>query len=59
MVTHSGVLAWRIPMDRGAWQAAFLWAHKESDMTERRSASTSFQLLALPLLTTEGSIGII
>ena len=21
MVTHSSVLAWRIPMDRGAWQA--------------------------------------
>ena len=21
MVTHSGILAWRIPMDRGAWQA--------------------------------------
>ena len=22
MATHSSVLAWRIPMDRGAWQAA-------------------------------------
>ena len=22
MVTHSGILAWRVPMDRGAWQAA-------------------------------------
>ena len=21
MATHSSVLAWRIPMDRGAWQA--------------------------------------
>ena len=21
MVTHSSILAWRIPMDRGAWQA--------------------------------------
>ena len=21
MATHSGILAWRIPMDRGAWQA--------------------------------------
>ena len=20
MATHSGILAWRIPMDRGAWQ---------------------------------------
>ena len=22
MVTHSSILVWRIPMDRGAWQAA-------------------------------------
>ena len=22
MATHSGILAWRIPMDRGAWRAA-------------------------------------
>ena len=22
MATHSGILAWRIPMARGAWQAA-------------------------------------
>ena len=22
MVTHSGILAWRIPMGRGAWRAA-------------------------------------
>ena len=21
MVTHSSILAWKIPMDRGAWQA--------------------------------------
>ena len=21
MVTHSSILAWRIPLDRGAWQA--------------------------------------
>ena len=24
MVTHSSILAWRIPVDRGAWQAAVL-----------------------------------
>ena len=29
--THSGILAWRIPMDRGAWQST---GHKELDMTE-------------------------
>ena len=24
MAAHSSILAWRIPMDRGAWQAAVL-----------------------------------
>ena len=33
MVTHSSILAWRIPMDRGAWQITG-WDHKELDMTE-------------------------
>ena len=33
MVTHSSILAWRISMDKGAWQAA---AHNitEADTTE-------------------------
>ena len=30
MATHSNILAWRIPMDRGACP----WDCKESDMTE-------------------------
>ena len=35
MVTHSSILAWRIPMDRGAWQATYIsWDPKESDTTE-------------------------
>ena len=29
MAAHSSMLAWRIPMDRGAW------GHKELDTTER------------------------
>ena len=29
MATHSGILAWRIPMDRGAWPARVLGGHKE------------------------------
>ena len=33
MATHSSILAWRIPMDRGAWWAS-PWGHKESDMTK-------------------------
>ena len=32
MATHSSILAWRIPMGRGAWQITVY--HKESDMTE-------------------------
>ena len=39
MATHSSVLAWRIPTDRGAWWAV---VHRvaESDMTERLSTHT-------------------
>ena len=33
--THSSILAWRIPMDRGAWWAASPWGCKESDTTEQ------------------------
>ena len=40
MATHSSVLAWRILMDRGAWQTA---AHgvAESDMTEPLNTNDS------------------
>ena len=31
MATHVSILAWRIPMDRGAYSP---WGHKESDMTK-------------------------
>ena len=35
MATHSGILAWRIPMDRGAWQATVhVYGVSESDKTE-------------------------
>ena len=36
MATHSSILAWRIPMDRGAWRAIFNGL-QELDMTERLS----------------------
>ena len=34
MATHSSILAWRIPMDRGVWQAADHGVTKELDTTE-------------------------
>ena len=34
MATHSSVLTWRIPMDRGAWWATVHGGHKGLDMTE-------------------------
>ena len=33
MATHSSILAWRVPMDRGAWRATVPGV-TESDMTE-------------------------
>ena len=38
MATHSSILAWRIPMNREAWQATVHGDHKELDMTEWLSA---------------------
>ena len=37
MTTHSSILAWKIPMDRGTWRATVHGAHKESDTTEQLS----------------------
>ena len=33
MATQSSILAWRTPMDRGAWQTTVYGVAKESDMT--------------------------
>ena len=41
MATHSSIPFWRIPMDRGAWQAPWgTWGCKELDKTERLSTTT-------------------
>ena len=37
--THSSILAWRIHMDRGAWQGP--WGNKELDMTVQLSTAQS------------------
>ena len=34
METDSGILAWRIPMDRGAWGGCSPWGRKELDTAE-------------------------
>ena len=39
MATNSSILAWRIPMDRGAWPGYSPWGHKESDATEQLSTA--------------------
>ena len=53
MATHSSILAWRIPLDRGAWQATVHGVRKESDRTEQLSTVAgilSFLCLSLFLL---------
>ena len=37
MATHPSILAWRIPRDRGAWQAMVHEVNKELDTTEQLS----------------------
>ena len=42
MATHSSIFAWRIPMDRGAWQVTYSsWGRKELDTTWATKHSTA------------------
>ena len=43
VATHSSILAWRIPMDRGAWRGYSPWGHKEPDTAERLSTEQHSQ----------------
>ena len=46
--SYSSILAWRIPMDRGAWWVTYSsWGHKESDTTERLSTAQCVLLVYL------------
>ena len=35
MITHSSILAWKNPMDGGAWRATVHGVRKEVDMTQQ------------------------
>ena len=39
MATHSSILAWRLPMDRGACQGCSPWGCKDLCTTERLSTA--------------------
>ena len=39
MATHSSILAWRIPMDRGAWRAAVHGVSKSQTQLKRLSTA--------------------
>ena len=65
MATHSNIIAWRIPMDRGAWWATVHGVTQELDTTEHTSmhaaaggAKTSnwFPYLLFPLRGHAGSL---
>ena len=45
MAIHSSILAGRIPVGTGAWQAIVLWSRKESDMTEQLRTETESHII--------------
>ena len=49
MATHSSILAWRIPMDRGAWQAT---VHGVTELDTTEQLSTAHLQNTQPLPTT-------
>ena len=40
MATHSSILAWRIPMDRGAWWATAHGSQSQTQLSDRAQHST-------------------
>ena len=57
MATHSSILAWRIPMDRGAWWAMgyIPWGVKKSDTTKQLSTA---RILVLFLIFLDISVSV-
>ena len=54
--THSSILAWRIPVDRGAWQVT-VHGVTESDTTEQLSTAQALYNSSNPLLSVNTVIG--
>ena len=57
MATHSSILAWRIPMNRGVWRAS-PWGCKESDTTERLSTAQLRLTVEIKFLMHENHLSI-
>ena len=45
MATHSSILAWNNPMDRGGWQATVHGVAKSQPLTEYAHSATLFLML--------------
>ena len=54
MATRSSILAWRSPMDRGAWRAAVHGGHDELDTTERLSTQHTRDGIIKETITSTG-----
>ena len=50
MATHSSILAWRIPMDRGAWQAAVRGVTNQTQLSDYKHSTFYFLYLLMPFL---------
>ena len=57
MATHSSILAWRIPVDRGAWRAT---VHRvtESDTTDSADLACTYQKRLIPGVRLCFSLGV-
>ena len=57
MSTHCGILAWRIPMDRGAWRATVHGvAESQTQLNDLRTTVILFRYDYLPLYSIIGYV---